>query len=132
MYHQAGFVCWNAVLLTFCPGWSQTMILPISTYQVAEITGMYHHAWHHFPWLIVLFVADRIFNFDEFQFIFYFSFVFLILLPLAWKTHTHTHTHTQTHTHRHTQRTFFVKDCKSHLCVLFLQCWGWNAGSCAC
>jgi hypothetical protein len=32
------------VLLTFCPSWPQTIILPISTSGAAGILGMSHHA----------------------------------------------------------------------------------------
>jgi hypothetical protein len=36
------FLCWNKVLLTFCPGWPQTAILLISTSHVARTIGMSH------------------------------------------------------------------------------------------
>jgi hypothetical protein len=34
----------DGVLLTFCPGWTQTQILPISKSWVGGITGWSHHA----------------------------------------------------------------------------------------
>jgi hypothetical protein len=43
MTHHALLVCWDGVSLTFCLSWPRTMIFPISTSQVAGITGMYHH-----------------------------------------------------------------------------------------
>jgi hypothetical protein len=36
---------WDGVLWSFCPGWSWTTMLPISTSQVTGIPGMRHHIW---------------------------------------------------------------------------------------
>jgi hypothetical protein len=35
----------GGVSLTFCPGWSWTVVLPISTSQVTGVTGMSHNTW---------------------------------------------------------------------------------------
>jgi hypothetical protein len=39
-------------LWTICPGWPQTLILPISDSQIARITGVSHQhlAWFFFLW----------------------------------------------------------------------------------
>jgi hypothetical protein len=45
MHHHAQlFIDWDRVSLTFCPGWPQTKILPISVSQKDGIIGMSHHA----------------------------------------------------------------------------------------
>jgi hypothetical protein len=43
VHHCTQLVCWDGVSLTFCLGRTQTAIVPISTSQVAGITGMSHH-----------------------------------------------------------------------------------------
>jgi hypothetical protein len=42
IYHHTWLFCWDKVSLTFCPAWSQIMILLIFTSQVAGITSMSH------------------------------------------------------------------------------------------
>jgi hypothetical protein len=39
------FYHWDGVSQTFCHSWPQTVILLISTSQVARITGVSHHVW---------------------------------------------------------------------------------------
>jgi hypothetical protein len=36
---------WDVVSLGFCLGWPQTANLPVSISWVADVTGVYHHAW---------------------------------------------------------------------------------------
>jgi hypothetical protein len=39
MFHHAQLICWDGEgLANFSPGWSQTMILPVSTSWVARTT----------------------------------------------------------------------------------------------
>jgi hypothetical protein len=38
---------------TFCPGWPLTTILPISTSQVAKITGLSHHGKLYFSFMSI-------------------------------------------------------------------------------
>jgi hypothetical protein len=44
------FFCWGRVSLTFCMGWPWISIFPVSTYWVAGIASMSHHAqlFHYF------------------------------------------------------------------------------------
>jgi hypothetical protein len=53
-HHTQLFIGWYEVSLTFCLGWPQTMILIISTSQVARITCVSLHAQPtcSFPWFI--------------------------------------------------------------------------------
>jgi hypothetical protein len=43
-HDHAQIIGWDGISRTFCLGWPQTMILLISTCQVATITGMNHRA----------------------------------------------------------------------------------------
>jgi hypothetical protein len=53
VYQHAQLVGWDGISLIFCLGWSLTMILLISTFQVAEITGMSHLTWLKCSFLIL-------------------------------------------------------------------------------
>jgi hypothetical protein len=44
-HHHAWLSHWDGVLLAFCTGWPQTMILLISASQVAVITDVNHWVW---------------------------------------------------------------------------------------
>jgi hypothetical protein len=45
MYHYPQLLIEMGVSRTFCLGWPQTLILPISASLVARITGVSHHTW---------------------------------------------------------------------------------------
>jgi hypothetical protein len=45
LLHYTQLIFWEGVLLTFFPGWPQTVILLISTYQEVQIISMYHYTW---------------------------------------------------------------------------------------
>jgi hypothetical protein len=45
LYQITRFVCWDKLLLSFCPGWPHILILPICAFQVSRIIGMIHQAW---------------------------------------------------------------------------------------
>jgi hypothetical protein len=62
MHYHIELFGWDSTLLTFFPGWLQTLILPISASRVPGIIDVSHHPWLISLLLIFHFCHPQFFN----------------------------------------------------------------------